>query len=380
MLYIQYNWLYSLIGIVIYFIMLCISRPDITYKGPKHNNVNKGITLFFFLYTFNSIYGLWEWDTYHIWDAFIFAGQYYNFEIDGYEAVFNWLASITGDNYWLWRFIVWTPACLFMYFSAKRLSLLNRNFLVSLALFGGFLAFTRGMLGHAMLIYGIIIFGCSHIDNKAIGRIIGLIIIVASYFFHKSIYINIIFAVLALIPFGKNLIKISIPFFPIAVVLASMTVDYILAGEVDVAYGEGVGGIGDRTLDYLEKEKTELTLYGYIGKAIELLPVYFTVYYLYNRIHTKKYFSKIKYDSLFKYLYRLTYVAFYISSAYLFTGASEWISSRFMYMSYFPLVFVLGRVWSIEPKTNIQLKLIITLQLLAIAYKYLNQLKDWYTL
>lgn len=380
MLYIQYNWLYSLIGIVIYFIMLCISRPDITYKGPKHNNVNKGITLFFFLYTFNSIYGLWEWDTYHIWDDFVIAGRYYNFEILGYEAIYNWIASLTGSNYWLWRFIIWTPACLFMYFSAKRLSLLNRNFLVSLALFGGFLAFTRGMLGHAMLIFGIIIFGCSHIDNKAIGRIIGLIIIVASYFFHKSIYINIIFAVLALIPFGKNLIKISIPFFPIAVVLASMTVDYILAGEVDVAYGEGVGGIGDRTMDYLEKEKTELTLYGYIGKAIELIPVYFTVYYLFDRIHTKKYFSKIKYGGLFKYLYRLTYVALYISSAYLFTGASEWISQRFMYMSFFPMVFVFGEVLTTEKNADSKIKLIIILQLLAIAYKYLNQLKDWYAL
>ena len=109
--YIQYNWLYSLIGIIIYVVMLYISRPGVTFKYPQHNNNSKGIFIFFFLYIFNSVYGLWEWDTYHSWDDFISAGHYYYFEIDGYEAIYNWLASITGNHYFLWRFIIWTPAC-----------------------------------------------------------------------------------------------------------------------------------------------------------------------------------------------------------------------------------------------------------------------------
>lgn len=376
--YVQYNWLYSLIGIVIYMIMLWISHPGITYNNPLRNNNRDGFVLFFFLYIFNSVYGLWEWDTYHIWDDFIGSGQYTNFEITGYEAIYNWLASVTGNNYWLWRSIIWIPACLFIYYSAKKLSLLNRNFLVSLAIFGGFLAFTRGMLGHTMLIYGLILLFSS--DSNKLAQILGILIIIVSYFFHKSMYINIIFAILALIPFGKKLIKTSIPLFPIAIIIASLTVEIILVGEVAVSYAEGVGGVGDRTLDYLNKEKSEVNFNGYISQVITIVPIYLTILYLYKKIYIARILDKFKDEALYKYFFRLCYVAIYISSAYYFTESSEWISQRFRYMALFPLVFILGKVWSVEQKTNIYVKAIIILQLLSIAFKYALQLSDWYVL
>ena len=374
--YIQYNWLYSLIGIIIYVVMLYISRPGVTFKYPQHNNNSKGIFIFFFLYIFNSVYGLWEWDTYHSWDDFISAGHYYYFEIDGYEAIYNWLASITGNHYFLWRFIIWTPACLFIYFSAKKLSLLNNNFLVSLALFGGFLAFTRGMLGHTMLIYGLIILLRN--QNSFYNKLLGLVLIFASYFFHKSMYINILFALIAFIPFGKNLIKLSIPLFPLAIAAASLTVGLIMSGEIDASYGEGVGGVGDKTMRYLEREKTEVNTNGYISQILTLTPIYLSVYYLYNRIFIKRLFDGIKHELLYKYLFRLCYVALYISSTYYFLDTSEWISQRFRYMALFPLIFVLGRVWTIESKTNRYIQAIILLQILSIAFKYVLQLKSWY--
>ena len=376
--YIQYNWLYSLVGIIIYVVMLLTSRVSVTLKYPQYNNTTKGIYFFFFLYIFNSVYGLWEWDTYHIWDDFIKAGQYYYFKIDGYEAIYNWLASITGNNYFLWRFIIWTPACILVYYSAKKLLILNRNFLVSLAIFGGFWAFTRGMLGHTMLIYGLVILFCDRgsFNNK----LWGCIIIFASYFFHKSMYVNLLFALIALVPFNKNTIKLSIPLFPLAIAIASLTVGFILSGDIDASYGEAVGGVGDKTLRYLEREKTESNTNGYISQIITLAPIYFTAFYLYNRIYIKRYFDGIRNERIYKYLFRLYYVALYISSTYLFLDTSEWIPQRFRYMALFPMVFVLGKVWTMEPNTNKYIKVIILLQLLSILLKYSLQLKSWYAL
>lgn len=374
--YIQYNWLYSLFGLIIYAVMLCVSRPNVTLNNPPQNNTSNGITIFFLLYIFNSVYGLWEWDTYHIWDDFIGAGRYKVFEIVGYESVYNWLASLTGANYFLWRFIIWTPACLFIYFSAKRLSLLNRNFLVSLALFGGFLAFTRGMLGHTMLIYGLIIIYSS--DKNKFAQILGILIIIVSYFFHKSMYVNLIFAALALLPFGRKSILMSIPIFPIAVALTSAVVDYILLAEYSL--GAGVGGAGDKTNIYLELEKSEVNSNGYIGQLIGLLPLYLTAYYLYRRIFVKKIFNTDKKKYIYIYFFRLFYVAMYVSSLFYFLGTSQWICQRFRYMALFPLIFVLGKVWQLEPKSNKYIRSIIILQIIAITFKYILQLKNWYTL
>ena len=358
--------------------MLWVSKPLTTFLDPNANNNSNGIYLFFVLYIFISVYGLWAEDTYHIWEGFLSQSGYRIFNIDGYEAVYNWLATQTGDNYFLWRFIIWTPACLLIYYTAKALSLLNRNFLVSLALFGGFLAFTRGMLGHTMLIFGLTIFLR---DRKTFSnQIMGITLIFMSYFFHKSMYVNLIFAILALIPFGRIGILISIPLFPIAISIASLTSDIVSSGDVYASYGEGVGGVGDKTLEYMEREKSEITTNGYIGQIISLTPLYFAFFYLYIKIYVECFFDYIKNGRLFKYLYRLSYVALYISSTYLFLDVSEWISSRFRYMAIFPLIFVLGKVWSMEHRTNIYIKMIILLQLFAVFMQKILQTLKWYEL
>ena len=100
--FVQYNWFYALISIIIFMVMLWAARPDITYTNPCKNNINKGLFIFFFLYIINSVLGVWAEDTYHIWDGFIDAGRFYYFKIEGYESIYNWLASITGRNYFLW--------------------------------------------------------------------------------------------------------------------------------------------------------------------------------------------------------------------------------------------------------------------------------------
>lgn len=365
----EYSWSLLIISIFVYIVSILVAKPQITYNNPQRNNVKKGTIAFFILLMINSVFAFWAADTYHSWEGFIIANQYQSFEILGYEQYYNWLATAVGNDYFLWRACIWIPACLFMYWSAKRLDLLNRNFLVAMLLFGSFLSYTRGMLGHTMLVFGAVLF----MDKKSntLTKIIGIAIVCVSYYFHKSMYVNIIFAVLALFPFGKKTIIASFIAFPFLTTIATYLIDGIASGELELALGEGVGGVGDSTKSYVSQERMQSNLLGIIGKIVRFTPEYLTLFYLYYKVIVQKIFSKEKRERVYTYLFRLTYVAFYIASLFYFVETSNWIYERFKYMGFFPLVFILGAVWGKEKYVTKGTKLIINLTIFAIIWKNL---------
>lgn len=376
--YIQYSWQLLLVSIFIYILSIFFAKPNITYKNPQYNNTSKGVIGFFFLLILNSVFALWEYDTYHSWDGFILANQYQRYEIWDYEEIYNWLAAVSGNSYFLWRAYIWIPACLFMYYTAKRLDLLNRNFLVAMLLFGSFLSYTRGMLGHAMLVFAMVLF----IDknNNILTKIIGLALVCVSYYFHKSMYVNIIFAVLALFPFGKKTVVASLIAFPFLTIVATYLVDSIASGQLELALGEGVGGVGDATMMYVTAERREANVFGIIEKIMKITPQYLALFYLYYKVKIQKVFNKDKREKVYNYLFKLTYVAFYIASLFYFVETSSWIYERFKYMGFFPMVFVLGAVWSKEKTSTKWLKTIILLQTFAIFWMLSFRLYKWYGL
>lgn len=372
----EYSWSLLLISIFVYIVSIFVAKPQITYNNPQRNNVKKGTIAFFILLMINSVFAFWEYDTYHYWNMFIFANQYQMYDVWEYEEVYNWLAMVVGRDFWIWRACIWIPACLFMYWSAKRLDLLNRNFLVAMLLFGSFLSYTRGMLGHTMLVLGAVLF----MDKKSdtFTKIIGLAIVCVSYYFHKSMFVNIIFAVLALFPFGKKTIAVSLIAFPFLISIATYLINGIASGQIDMALGEGVGGVGDETALYASREKMKANIFGMIRKFITYIPEYLTLFYLYYKVIVQRIFDKDKKEKVYTYLFRLTYVAIYIASLFYFVEASNWIYERFKYMGFFPLVFVLGAVWSKEKYSSKWTKVIILLQALSILFMLSYRFYKWY--
>ena len=303
-------------------------------------------------------------------------GRFYdNYSIGEYEEVYIWLAGIIGNNYFLWRTYIWLPACLFLFVTASRLGLLHRNMLLAMALFGSMLSFTRGMLGHTMLLFGAVLLVDK--NSKIAIKIIGLMLFCLSYYFHKSMYVNIAFALLAFYPFNKKSFVVSLIVFPFLVVVATRLVDGIVSGGVSIALGESVGGAGDRTALYASAEKAKATFLGKIANVVIWLPEYVTLLYLVNRVLYKHYFKGIRSERVFIYLFRLTYIAMYVASLFAFVETSSFIYSRFKYMAYFPLLFVLAKVWSLEPHTNAWIKWIICLQLFALFWDWSYEIYKW---
>ena len=375
MFYVSYSYQLALISIFTFIIMLIIAKPWRTYFNPQSNNERNNIRVFFWLYVSTCIFAFWEADTYHSWEGFIEARFYDNYRIGAYEEVYNWLAGISGNNYFLWRTYIWLPACLFLFVTASRLGLLHRNMLLAMALFGSMLSFTRGMLGHTMLLFGAVLLVDK--NSKITIKFIGLMLFCLSYYFHKSMYVNIAFALLAFYPFNKKSFVVSLIVFPFLVVVATKFVDGIVSGGVSIALGENVGGAGDRTALYASAEKAKATFLGKIANVVIWLPEYVALLYLVNRVLYKQYFKGIRSERVFIYLFRLTYIAMYVASLFAFVETSSFIYSRFKYMAYFPLLFVLAKVWSLEPHTNAWIKWIICLQLFALFWDWSYEIYKW---
>ena len=378
MFYVNYSYQLALINLLLMVMMVLLAKPQYTFAAPQRNNVRRGIRLFFCLYILHSVFAFWSQDTYHSWEGFIAASRYVPFEIRGYEQIYNWLATAVGGNYFLWRACIWIPACLFMYYGAKRLDLLHRNFLVAVILFAGLTAYTRGMLGHTMLLFGVILLVDT--NNNRFERFVGLLLFCGSYFFHKSMYVNILFALLAFYPLKKRGVVLSYWLFPFLTIAATFLINNIVSGAFSLSLGEGVGGIGDATAAYAAGEKKFANVYGMIGRLIRFIPEYMALFYVINRVVYKKYFAGIKRERVFVYLFRLSYVSIYIASLFYFVDTSSWIYERFKYMGFFPLPFVLAKVWSLEPETNRWIKSLILLQLFSLVFSWFTKIYNWYGL
>ena len=362
------------ICLIWFVVMLIISKPIRTLINPCNNNRYKKASFLFFLYILNSVFAFWAADTYHYWTTFIMS-HYSSDVLISSEVFYNWLAEKVNYNYFAWRACIWIPACLFIYLTAKRLNLLFGNFWVALILFGGLLAYTRGMLGHTMLLFGVVLWIDS--NNSRSTRLIGLLFFCMSYFFHKSMVVNMLFALLAFYPSDKKVYLFSLIFFPFGSFLASKLIAGMVSGNIDLAVGEGMG---NTATVYAAGEKSVANIYGIIGKFITIIPEYLTLFYLVNRILYKNYFKGIKQERIFTYLFRLTYVAIYVASLFYFVETSSWIYERFKYMAFFPLPFVLAKVWSLESRSNLWIQLIIVLQLFSLIFSWFMKIYSWYGL
>lgn len=373
MFYLNYSSELLLYNILFLLLAIFITKPNITFINPQLNNKEEGSIFFFLLLTLNSIFAFWSADTYHSWDGFIVANQYLFYDIWHYEKIYNWLATVCGNEYFIWRTCIWGPACLFMYITAMKLKILNRNLLVSILLFGFFLSYTRGMLGHTMMLLGAVLFFNN--ENRRLEKYIGLLIICISFYFHKSMFVNIIFAILATFPLNRKRIKISLILFPFLTIIATRLINNVASGDIDMALGDvEVGNVSSRSQYYASSERASKNLFGHIYQLIEIIPQYLTIFYLYKKVIVQKLFSA---NSIYKYLFQLTYVSFYIASLFYFVETSSAIYDRFKYMGLFPLVFILGKVISMEYHNSKLLKWIIILQAIQITNNIVYKIYSW---
>lgn len=357
---------------VIFLMMFFLVKPctafTTLYKLNRENLSTNAYHFFFLLYALYIIFAFNSSDFYSYWNSFIYSKLFLSHDILGYEQIYIYLADFF-DNYIVWRCVIWGSAILLFFFTSKKLNIDYRFSMLSIILFGfGLNVYTRGILGHTMLLMGVVLFVD---DNSSISKkVLGLILFCLSFIFHKSIFINILFALIAFYPINKKSFILSIFLFPILTTIATILIENIVSGAFSLSFINNTNNVGDVAESYAASENMELTFWGRIGNFIRYFPEYITIFYLANRVLYKKVFNGIKQERLYKYLFRLSYVSIYIASLFAFVETSTWIYLRFKHMAFFPLIFVLAKVFSLEEKSNIWTKSIIFFQFLALFYQW----------
>lgn len=368
----------ALINFVIFFMMLFVSSPYLVAVNPRGCTRLRTRTLSFFilLYAISITFAFDSSDFFSYADLFN-SGLYKSLD-DVHEPIYDWLAYVLDYDYIVWRVLIWGIASFILYILIRKLKLENRNMFLALTLFGfGIDVYTRGILGHIMMLLGIVIFSYKEVNKRFFVTVFGLFLFFTSYFFHKSMYINILFALVAFYPFGKKNVKFSLFVFPLLIFVVTYLVDNVASGAlllndelIDVS----------ATSNYAAGSRLESNIFGMIGKLISYLPEYLTLAYLINRVLYRGYFKGLQQERIFTYLFRLTFVIMYISSLFYFVETSSWIYIRFKGMAFFPLPFVLAKVWCLEPRSNRWIKWIIVLQIFALFFSWFVKLLNLYEL
>lgn len=151
------------------------------------------------------------------------------------EEFYIWLANWINYNYYFFRFFVWGTA-LTLYFKTTSIAKINQNHALYFlfVVFIGIFSYARATLGMCILFFGLTFYINS---KKKLNKLIGVFILLSSYFFHHSLIIAI-FLVLISLFFNinkRNMILVGIITIVLATVITTIFI-HILSNPVANEY------------------------------------------------------------------------------------------------------------------------------------------------
>lgn len=249
------------------------------------------------------------------------------------EPFYMWLIDVLPESYDLWRFVVWGASVVVMILIFKRLKLSVEfsSLIFGLLLFVYFAAL-RNSLGYVVLYLGAtyLLFPDK---NKNLSYVVGIALIICSYFLHKSMFLYITLFFVALIPMGRYLFYISIPLFPI--LYKSINYFSTLFFTNSIANEQSL----ESAQHYLDSEfQRNYNLLGYFHLAIWRLPVLILLGLSISQI----FFKHRQVPYVYKVLLKISYFLVYISFLFWEQKVSGHLSIRFYYAAIYPLVIFLS--------------------------------------
>lgn len=323
----EYNGQLALFNLAIWLVLILKYNKVFSFEN-KPNEINNNYIWPTVLLALYGIFAFAEADTYHLEEGYEY--MYKTNDIIQVEPFYFWLIHYLPHNYYLWRTVVWGLSSIIILITAHKLKLDTNTFGFFCALnFLPQFAQTRGTLGFSILMLALVLISQS---KKKFGFIIGLLLVVSTYFLHKSIPVFLLFIPIAiLLPLRKNIFILSIFLFPFLYKTISFASEYVL----ELSY------ISEMTLEkglsYLSREST-VDEYSIVGNLFNLLQYssIFCLYYVMLNFYTSKSKDLNKSASfLFKYGFVSTYVAF------LFWGQdmSDFLHTRTLHFAVFPTLF-----------------------------------------
>jgi len=315
--------IWVLIDFFVFLVLLCFTSSGFRYRknGVKIDLKSKYRTLILILILLFCIYNKTEGDYFH-YKEILEEETSSSIHDSHLEMPYNLIISLIGNNYFLFRFIIWGASLFFISRIFSVLKINNDNswfcFIVfSLIAF----AYVRASMGISLFYLGYTI--CLY-KKSVIIKLLGLLLLILSLFFHKSIMFLIAVGIIApLIRLNIITILLSLIAFPLIVRFLNESVLGIFFAFQDL---KGIG--------YLAQESVGMGLAGNLRLVFIITGVVLSLYSFYY-LKKKDKNSTLKTDRIY---FNFVYLLFYGSFILMFFnfGMVEFVS-RIREMAYIPL-------------------------------------------
>ena len=325
------------------------------YRRKSFDWANFGF--FFIIVSFFCVFAFSNGDFYNYYEVFRNTIKYGE---DHFEEVYVWIIKNITGSYLLWRFIVWGSSVFLMLLTLKRLSLKEFPSFAAVTLYYLLtLYIMRGNLGISILFYGISFLLKPVAHSRMSSYLLGALLIIISYSFHKSMLLSLALLPMGLINFNKTTLRISFLIFPIVVSIVRAALELMaIDGLADIVNNNKLSRYAEI---YANQEAFSYNIMGVIRNIF----IYAAPYIILIRAYRKNYMDTM--PRYIRFFFNYWYVWVYIASACAFQELGGWYYSRFMYMSNYPLCIVMAYLFSVE-KSNRFMRFIILLTLLGGMY------------
>ncbi len=273
--------------------------------------------------------------------------EYRGYVIDdedvGIEAIYQYLIQFVDGNYVLFRLAVWGSALIAIVFAARRF---NANVYHTLfVIFAGFIlifSYARATLAMAVFTLGVtMVCAASEMDKKMknLRIILGLLVLICSFYFHRSMLPVIAVAICwVLIPYKEWLAKHSLWLFPILVAIFSFVIT--TAFEELAVLANSWNDDGSGTLDKMEHYRTmtsaKSNINGYITLVLKYSSFYVPFFVISNLFRSERTLQTD--DKRGLWLYIVVFLMMALSTSFLFVNFdSSVLFYRYIYMTFMPL-------------------------------------------
>ena len=307
----------------------------IPYLGNK-NIANKSNKFNWLLLLLLCLYGVYAGDWIHYKEKLLYYIYYQETDL---EFVYSLILSIVGNNYLLFRLMVWGGALLTLCALFYRLPINRFRVLGFYAIWGIlFFAYARVSLGLSIFFYGLSFWLYPVNRNKILGYTWGAICIISSCFFHKSIIELCLLLPFVFIPISKHK-------FVLYCIIGLFFIEIVnyLTQYIDVLL------LGIEGSDYFFKGASSLTVGEKIVNLSTRFPLFLLLFYL---TYTLLWNDQIKKLPIFvhRYFALIIYIVLVSLVFYFSNIESKVFYYRTLYMVFIPLSIILSEVYNILSK------------------------------
>jgi len=305
-------------------IVIFFNRHDF-YRNTKIKNYT-----YFTLWIFLTIFCTWfSWGhDYHAYEELLTRQVHV-------EQIYSDLFFSLGNNYILWRFVVWGASSFFVILTFRNLQTtfgLASILFIMLPLMQ-FYCVTRNSLSLSVLFYALSLLKFRSVKSWIL--LILLVLLAGNLHQSMPLYL-ILFLLVCVIPFNKITIIISLILFPF------IKEGIIMFSETFISLW-GIDSFEETGFAYIDAQnEMSYTIIGWIHQIFQMLPIIVILFYSIRENVFKSNIEENK--SLNKFLF-FAYILIYLS--FLFWGeASKHLRTRFWDASYLPLCYFLSQFLS----------------------------------